>query len=242
MTMSRSGLLERCSWWAQDGISWDETPGEAAALGTWLHRWAEDAIAGLRPQEPRDDDQRTMTEAIRRWIDAHAPGWIGRHVERKYAWDPAKQRGHEAMRASGPRDYEGAGFRDSWLAGTADLVVREDRGWTVYDWTLGRLERKLPQLRALALAVASAYHLSEVAIQALRFRREGIEESPRFELDAFDLALIGERLGARLRVVGTEPPNAGPWCDECWCPARAACEAYAARHDGGTIPVAWNYR
>lgn len=226
-TASKVGLLPECAYWAQPGVEWATTTGDAADLGNRFHAAIAEYVEHGRVNADVADDIEAMLVSAIRWVEHFGREKLSAEVA--FAWDPVADTA-EVLGHNIGRDYAFAQAK-GYLCGSADIVAvsRFTKTGYVGDWSTGGGSRKGPQLRALALMLARAEGLDSVTVEALEVSAEGVRHVCTETLDAFALAAVAGELAEALAAVPTATPQPGTHCAEGYCPARATCPAIVER-------------
>jgi hypothetical protein len=201
----------------------------ASDRGTVIHRYLEDVVRygqsaalGNVPEEHRAECKR---------IDVSGILAVARDAEPEaaFAWSPSTDKGRKL--SSTNRAYDDVS--EDEIAGTADLVV-DAKPYRVIDYKTGRHEVEAPernwQLRTLAIAVARAYEVTEIAVEIWKLRDDGGWWVRSHTFDAFDLDATAAEIRARLEQANAVKTGArklqlveGDHCE--WCPSLTSCPA-----------------
>jgi hypothetical protein len=201
----------------------------ASDRGTVIHRYLEDVVRygqsaalGNVPEEHRAECKR---------IDVSGILAVARDAEPEaaFAWSPSMDKGRKL--SSTNRAYDDVS--EDEIAGTADLVV-DAKPYCVIDYKTGRHEVEAPernwQLRTLALAVARAYEVTEIAVEIWKLRDDGGWWVRSHAFDGFDLDATAAEIRQRLEQAHAVKTGArklqlveGDHCE--WCPSLTSCPA-----------------
>lgn len=199
--------------------------GEAAERGTAIHSYLETDIV----PDGYEDECRTVDVA-----KARPPAGKGVDLrEVTYAWSPSGAV-VDLGQALG-RDYGRA--PDGSIPITLDRVWKDGGVWHVDDYKTGREPPSAGtlQLALGAVCVAKRERASLVRVAIVHINEFGDVRRYERDYDALDLDLVQDKLRSMLVRVseartmvqtGRMPDvSVGPWCR--YCPAMAACPAYA---------------
>ncbi len=226
-TASKAGLLSACQWWATPHAEWAETTSAAADKGSRFHAAiAEYVTSGQIALAPADDIAPLLVSAMA-WVDHFGRDKLKAEVA--LAWSPvtdtAEVIGENIGRAYGEHQARGL------LCMAADLVAisMATRVGYIGDWSTGDGSGKGPQLRCNAFALARAFDLDSVTVEALEVDATGVRHVCTETLDSFALAASAGEVAEALALVPAAQPQPGPHCSEMYCPARATCPAIRDR-------------
>ncbi len=224
---SKAALLGACAYPFRKGTPWVEERGRAAIQGDDFHQ----RIAAVVDATVRAVDKPITTKWLRERLE-HANAWIEANrvtdwrAEVAYAYDPQTGKGRVLGYNIG-REYEKHGKLPHEIAGSADIAWRDGDTVTVCDWKTGRAitDAVWPQMEWLCLFAARATGACFALALVLHATDYGVVESEQLFDDAA-LNRIADQIRIDADAIEDAWPVAGPWCDGCYCPARAGCDLY----------------
>lgn len=195
--------------------------GEAAKLGTLVHRYAEARVKTHAVQVASDLERQAWdlySGPLSAWLDSRR--WTGCELGLRYDAEAD-------VSVVGPRRGE-ASYDDIGamvLPGTLDLVeVVGDEAWVADIKTGSKTHAHAEQLYAQGVAVSRLYGVKTVHV-GFAFVRKTKSPEPAWEtLDEDRLDYEAGRIRKALRRLPMAEPQAGDWC---WrCDAKPACPAH----------------
>lgn len=230
VSASKTGLLERCLYWAKDGVEWNDVAGYPARRSSALHRAIASHIAGAPPEPSWTEWFRHRFSFAAKWLKT-LPADTIKAPELGFAYSP--ETGEVSCLGMVDRKYPEGAF-----CGTVDLIQwsNERRTLDILDWKAVRFlthDAVWPQLESLAMMAHKwlTKHVSpvhQVNVIAAHIHEGGVVPHIR-RLDANQLQEAEERLRLHLTMIPTATPEPGPWCDSHYCPARMACPRYEGK-------------
>lgn len=227
VSASKASLLAGCAYPFREGTPWLEERGRAALQGDDFHQRMAPVVDPTLPTVDRPVTTKWLRERL-----AHASAWLNENrattwrAEVAYAYDPQSGKGRILGYNIG-REYEKHGKLPHEIAGSADIAWLSGDTIVVADWKTGRAvtDAVWPQMEWLCLFAAratGAWYARAIVLHATDY---GVIETEK-SYDDVELNRIADQLRIDADAIEDAWPVAGPWCDGCYCPARAGCDLY----------------
>jgi hypothetical protein len=193
----------------------DQPSGDAAALGTAIHEYADALLSGKPAPSPGFDDEleKTISDAANEYVTAiraHTAGWAKRIMPELKVDD-------------------GLTSIHPTLGGTADLVAIGGGRMVVYDLKTGRIAvspRENPQLMTYALGALRLLKAPPNIRITLAIYQNELKE---WDIGYADLLAWEATLRDLAGKVWADEPIRTPSSDACqWCRGKAQCPQLAA--------------